>query len=157
MGPTTRRIMTACLAAAAAAVPATLAGCDTDQLGAAVVVDGDRFTVSDLQKQVEEVDGMDGFDVEAAGGVSTFQRELLTRHIQHEIFQQLADDEGIEVSDADIDNAIEEIESQAPDGDLAPLLAQNGFTVDAFRAGVTDQLIAEAYVQAAGGDQNALL
>ncbi|WP_162606570.1 SurA N-terminal domain-containing protein [Jiangella asiatica] len=149
---TIRRIITASLAAAAAVA---LAACDAEQIGAAVVIDGERFTVEDLQNEVDRVQRLEGFDVTAAGGMPTFQRQVLTRHIQHEIFVRLAEDEGIEVTEADIDNAIDEFEAQAG-GDLTPALEQNGYTEDAFRAGVADQLIAEAYAAETGADNTVL-
>lgn len=133
-----------------------MSACDSEQIGAAAVVDGDRFTVSELHNEVEQVQNLEGFDVQAAGGTDGFQRELLTRHIQHEIFLHLAKQEGIEVSEADLDNAIEEFESQSPEGDLAPARAQNGYTEESFRAGLTDQLIAQSLMQNMGGDQAAL-
>ena len=150
---TTRRIMPAALALAAAVA---LSACDADQVGAAAVVGSERFTVSDLQEQVEQAQSLEGFDVQAAGGVPGFQRDLLTRHIQHEIFEQLAADEGIEITGAQIDDALERFEAQSPGGDLSPLLAQNGYTDESFRAGLTDQLIAESYLAQNGGDQYAL-
>ncbi len=150
---TTRRIIPAALAVVAAIATSA---CDSEQIGAAAVVDGDRFTVSELHDEVEQVQDLEGFDVQAAGGTDGFQRELLTRHIQHEIFLHLAEQEGIEVSEADVDNAIEEFESQSPEGDLAPAMAQNGYTEESFRAGLTDQLIAQSLMQNMGGDQAAL-
>lgn len=143
-------------AALALAAAVALSACDSDQVGAAAVIGDDRLTVSELHEQVEQAQALEGFDVQAAGGVAGFQRDLLTRHIQHEIFEQLAAEEGIEITGAQIDDAIEQFEAQNPEGDLGPLLAQNGYTEEAFRAGLTDQLIAEAYLAENGGDQNAL-
>jgi hypothetical protein len=68
----------------------------------------------------------------------------------------LAKDKDIEVSEADIDEAIDKYRSQAPDGKLAPLLAQSGYTNKTFRSSVSDQLIIEAYVHKTGADQTAL-
>lgn len=150
---TIRRIVIASLAATAAVA---LTACDSDQIGAAVVIDGDRFTVRDLQNEVEHAQQLQGFDVETAGGMPAFQRTVLTRHIQHEIFLRLAEDEDIEVSEADIDDAIDDITAQAPDGDLAPALAQAGYTDAAFRAGVADQLIAQSYAEETGADNTVL-
>lgn len=146
---TIRRIVIASLAAASAVA---LSACDSEQIGAAVVIDGDRFTVDDLQNEVEHVTRLEGFDVQAAGGMPAFQRTVLTRHIQHEIFLRLADDEGIEVSEADIDDAIDQISAQVPGGDLDAALAQAGFTERAFRGSVADQLIAQAYADETGAD-----
>lgn len=150
--PTIRRIITASLAAVAAV---SLAACDAEQIGSAVVIDGERYTVEDLQNEVDHVEQLEGFDVEAAGGMPAFQRQVLTRYIQHQIFLRLAEDEGIEVTEADIDAAIEQFEQQSG-GDLTPALEQSGYTEDAFRAGVADQLIAEAYAADTGAD-NAVL
>ena len=150
---TIRRIVIASLAAASAVA---LAACDAEQIGSAVVIDGDRFTVDDLQNEVEHAQQLEGFDVEAAGGMPAFQRTVLTRHIQHEIFLRLAEDEDIEVSEAAIDDAIDEISSQAPDGDIAPSLAQAGYSEAAFRAGVADQLIAQSYAEETGADNTVL-
>ncbi|WP_165358598.1 SurA N-terminal domain-containing protein [Haloactinopolyspora alba] len=150
---TTRRIVPAALAVAAVVA---LSACDSDQVGAAAVVDGERFTVSELQDQVKESQQLEGFDVRAAGGVSGFQRELLTRHIQHEIFLRLAERENIDITQAQIDDAIERFESQSPDGNLGPALAQNGYTRESFRAGLTDQLIVQEYTSRTGADQAAV-
>lgn len=150
---TIRRIVIASLAAASAVA---LTACDSEQIGAAVVIDGDRFTVDDLQNQVEHAQRLEGFDVEAAGGMPAFQRTVLTRHIQHEIFLRLAEDADIQVTEADIDDAIEGISAQAPGGDLDTALAQAGYTEEAFRAGVADQLIAQSYAEETGGDNAAL-
>lgn len=150
---TTRRIITAAVAVAAAV---GVASCDAQQVGAAAVIGDDRFSVADLQEQVEEVQRLDGFSVEAVGGVSGFQRELLTRHIQHQLFLHLAEKENIEVTEAAVDDMIEEFEGQAPDGDLAPLLAQSGYTEASFRDGVTDELIAQAYMEETGADESEL-
>ncbi|RIQ35767.1 hypothetical protein DY240_02370 [Jiangella rhizosphaerae] len=151
--PTIRRIVIASLAAASAVA---LTACDSEQIGAAVVIDGDRFTVDDLQNEVQHAQRLEGFDVDAAGGMPAFQRTILTRHIQHEIFLRLAEDEDIEVSEADIDDAIDEISAQAPGGDIETALAQAGYTEKAFRAGVADQLIAQAYSEETGADTAAL-
>jgi hypothetical protein len=150
---TIRRIVIASLAAASAVA---LTACDSEQIGSAVVIDGDRFTVDDLQNQVEHAQRLEGFDVEAAGGMPAFQRTVLTRHIQHEIFLRLADDADIQVSEADIDDAIEGISAQAPGGDLDAALAQAGYTEEAFRAGVADQLIAQSFAEETGADNAAL-
>ncbi len=150
---TIRRLVIASLAAASAVA---LTACDSEQIGAAVVIDGDRFTVDDLQNEVEHAEKLEGFDVQAAGGMPAFQRTVLTRHIQHEIFLRLAADEDLQVSEADIDDAIEEISAQAPGGDIDAALAQAGYTEKAFRAGVADQLIAQAYADETGADNAGL-
>ncbi|MBB5786179.1 SurA N-terminal domain-containing protein [Jiangella mangrovi] len=150
---TIRRIVIASLAAASAVA---LTACDSEQIGSAVVIDGDRFTVDDLQNEVEHVQRLEGFDVEAAGGMPAFQRTLLTRHIQHQIFLRLAEDEDLEVTEADIDDAIEGIAAQAPGGDLDAAIAQAGYTDAGFRAAVADQLIAQSFAEETGAD-NAVL
>lgn len=131
--------------------------CDAELIGAAAVVGDDRFTVAALQSQVEQVQSLEGFDISAVGGASVLQRELLSRHIQHQLFLRLAGQEDIDVSQADVDNAIDEYKAQVPDGDLGPVLAQNAYTDEAFRAGIFDRLVAEDFTTEHNGDQQALI
>jgi hypothetical protein len=58
------------------------------------------------------------------------------------------------VSDADIDAFIDEqVTSQASDGDIGPLLAQNNLTEASLRPFVRDQLIATELIEQLGGQE----
>ena len=66
----------------------------------------------------------------------------------------VAADEGVEVSEAEIDVLIDEqVTSQAPDGDIGPLLAQNNLTETSLRPFVRDQLTATKLIDELGGQE----
>ena len=66
----------------------------------------------------------------------------------------VAADEGVEVSEAEIDAYIDEqVVSQAQDGDIGPLLAQNNLTETSLRPFVRDQLIATKLIEELGGQE----
>jgi SurA N-terminal domain len=149
-----RRALAAALWVAAAVL---LAACGTnqiDQIGAAAVVGDHRITVAELQEQVQDLaDSLpDGGD--ASGDQSVAQQTILQRMIQGELLDAVARDEGVQVSEADIDAFIDEVVvSQAPDGDITPLLAQNSLTEASLRGVVRSQLIADELTERMGGER----
>jgi SurA N-terminal domain len=130
-----------------------LAACNTEQIGAAAVVGEERISVAELQEQVRDL-GESLPDGAATGDQSVVQHEILQRMIRSELIAAVARDEGVEVSEAEVDAFIEEqIRPQAPDGDLGPLLAQNNLTEDSLRTSVRDQLVATELIARLGGEQ----
>jgi SurA N-terminal domain len=133
---------------------ASLAACNTEQIGAAAVVGDSRITVAELQEQVSELAGSLPDSAGAIGDQSAAQHTILERMIQSMLLTAVAADEGVDVSDADIDAFIDEqVVSQAPDGDIGPLLAQNNLTEDSLRPFVRDQLIATELIEQLGGQE----
>jgi len=146
-----RRVLAATLCAVAA-VP--LAGCNADEVGAAAVVGGDRITISELQQQVRDLAESAPEGGSATGDQENLQLTILERMIQHELLSEVARAEGVEVSEAEVDTYIQEqIVPQAPDGDLTPLLAQNGYTEETFREAVRDQITADELSERLGGQE----
>ncbi|MBD0293032.1 MAG: SurA N-terminal domain-containing protein [Jiangellaceae bacterium] len=147
-----RRALTVLLCAVAAS---SLAACgQATQVGAAAVVGNERITVSELQREVREVAEEAPGGGEATGDQSAVQQNILQRLIQHYLLEELAREEGVEVTAAEIDTFVEEqIIAQAPDGDIGPLLAQNSLTERTMRRAVRDQLIAEKLIDELGGNQ----
>jgi SurA N-terminal domain len=146
-----RRALRAVLCAVAAV---SLAACNTEQIGAAAVVGDSRITVAELQDQVSELADSLPDSAGAIGDQSAAQHTILERMIQSMLLAAVAEDEGIEVSDADIDAFIDEqVTSQAPDGDIGPLLAQNNLTEATLRPFVRDQLIATELIEQLGGQE----
>jgi hypothetical protein len=145
-----RRIVAALLTASAVVM---LSACDSDEIGAAAVVGDERITIDELQDRVLDfTDSVpdDASDVDPA----TLQQALLDRMIRHELLEQLARDEGIEVSEADIDTFIEEqVVGPAPEGDITDLLAQSALTDNTLREAVRDVLIQQELVERLGGEQ----
>ncbi len=134
------------------ATVAIITACDTDEIGAAAVVGGDRITISELQDQVRAVTESAPDGGEPTGDQAEMQRTLLERTIQHELLASVGRDESVEVTEAEIDAFIDEqILSQTQDGDIGPLLAENALTEDTLREFVGDQLVATALIDTFGG------
>jgi SurA-like N-terminal domain len=127
---------------------------NTDQIGAAAVVGDDRITVAELQQEVRDLADSLPDSAGATGDQSTAQHAILERLIQSELIAAVAADEGVEVSDADVDTFIEEqVVAQAPEGDIGPLLAQSNLTETSMRSFVRDQLTADELIEQLGGQE----
>ncbi len=133
---------------------AVLAGCDSDQVGAAAIVGDERITVSQLQEHAREVVALlPNGDI--TGDQAELQRGLLDRMISFRLNEQVARDHDITITEADIDQFIaDQLITQSPDGDLTPLLADNWLTEETLRDAVRQVLTieeiggAEAYADA---------
>jgi hypothetical protein len=146
-----RRVVAAVLCAVAAV---SLAACSTDQIGAAAVVGDDRITVDELQEQVRDLADSLPDSAGATGDQSAAQHAILQRLIQSELLAAVGADEGVEVSDADVDAFIEErVVAQAPGGDIGALLAQSNLTETSLRDFVRDQLTADQLIERLGGQE----
>jgi hypothetical protein len=133
---------------------ASLTACDTDEIGAAAVVGDDRITIGELQDRVRDFTDSIPDESEEGTDPAILQQALLDRMIRHRLLEQLARDEGIEVSEADIDTFIEEqVEGPAPDGDITDLLAQSALTDNTLREAVRDVLIQQELVERLGGEE----
>jgi hypothetical protein len=133
---------------------ASLVACNTEQIGAAAVVGDARITVAELQEQVSELADSLPDSAGAVGDQSAAQHTILERMIQSMLLAAVAADEGVEVSGAEIDAYIDEqVVSQAQDGDIGPLLAQNNLTETSLRPFVRDQLIATKLIEEFGGQE----
>ena len=92
-----------------------LTGCGDGEVrpGAAAVVGTDRIEVSELQELVDR--GL--ADPQAAQQLgadrAAFQRSALSRLINNEILEQAAEDEGVEVTEGDVDEQLERFAEQA--------------------------------------------
>ncbi|HMG28966.1 MAG TPA: SurA N-terminal domain-containing protein [Jiangellaceae bacterium] len=146
-----RRALAAVVCVATVAI---ITACDTDEIGAAAVVGGDRITIGELQDQVRAVTESAPDGGEPTGDQAEMQRTLLERTIQHELLASVGRDEGVEVTEAEIDAFIDEqILSQTQDGDIGPLLAENALTETTLREFVRDQLVATALIDTFGGQE----
>ncbi|WP_162451227.1 SurA N-terminal domain-containing protein [Phytoactinopolyspora mesophila] len=128
---------------AAAAAVAMLTACDPDQIGTAATVGDDRLSVSELQDQVTEIvefrnDAIETLElpmppVDPGRDVSGLQRDVLNSWVIHRLGERAARDLGIHISEAEIDDFLEQYATQLPDGDLTPLLVEEGWTEDMLR------------------------
>jgi peptidyl-prolyl cis-trans isomerase SurA len=140
--------------ASSVVLAAVLAGCDTDQVGAAAIVGGERITISELQEHTREVAAVIP-NSDITGDQAELQRGLLNRMISFRLDEQVARDADVTVTEAAIDEFIvDQLVAQTPDGDLTPLLAQNWLTEETLRDAVRQVLTIEqlggsdAYAQA---------
>jgi len=142
------------LVAVACVTAGMLTACDTDTVGAAAVVGREQISIRELQDEVRDVTVSSPEGGEPTGDQTEVQQTLLERMIQHELLAAVGRDEGIEVTEAEIDTFIDEqVLAQAPDDDIGPLLAQNALTEDTLRDFVRDQLVAQALIDRFGGQQ----
>ena len=117
---------------------ATLAAAGCGSSGVAATVGDDTITIAALQSEV--VAFAESVDQESAlsGDLSQFQRELLTREINHLLLAELAEREGAAFTEADVDALLDELEEQSG-GDLEALQAQFGYTEEGLRRAVEDE------------------
>lgn len=142
---TTRRVRprrVRALAAGSVAVAALLAGCGSGptQAGAAAIVGDTRIPVDAVQQQVQDVLAREGEEVRAqVAADATFDditRQVVTLRIRHELTQQAAQREGIEI---DEQRVTELVESQ---GGAEEASAGTVFDAAGFRERARDQLVA---------------
>ncbi len=126
-----------------------LAGCGEEDLAARV--NGEEIKRSDLDAQIETLkeeypDMFTGADGE--GRLLEFQQRLLDNMINNVLIRQAAEERGIEVTDAEVEEEIESLKSGfETDEQFEQALAQSGMDVEALETQVregmiTDQLIA---------------
>lgn len=159
---TTRRVS---VVLAAVAAVAALTACDPNQVGTAASVEGERLSIDELQDQVMDVvesrnEAIEAHDLtlpvlDPGGDLSEMQQQVLNRWITRQLFDNIAADLQIEVSEEDIDNFLDEFSSQFPEGDMTSFLAENGYTEDTLRGEVRVALISQHMTEDAGGEAEA--
>ena len=130
------------VAALAIAAGLAIAGCSTDRVGAAAIVGSERIPVAELHERVDELARRAGTAGLGTADLADQQRSLLERRINHELHQRVAEQEGIEVTRAEIDARIAEVREQVGGDDaFAQALAAQGFTEESLRDVVYDELV----------------
>jgi hypothetical protein len=157
-----RRVL---VAAAAAATAVALTACEPDQVGTAVTAGGDRLSVSELQARVLAVVDLRNEAIEEyelgipplnpGGDLAEIQQSELERWVASHLFESVAADLDIDVSEAEVDAFLDQLATQFPEGDITPFLAEQNFTEDSVRAAVRIQLINDQLVEAANGEAEA--
>lgn len=133
---------------------AVLAACDSDQIGAAAVVDGERITVGELQDEVRAFHELAG--TEPTGDQTDLQRQYLNSAISHMIVEEVGRDVGVSVSEAEIDQFIaDEFSALNPEGDISQLMVDNQLTEDGFRRVIHDNILFTKIAEEMGGESAA--
>ncbi|MGA7690616.1 MAG: SurA N-terminal domain-containing protein [Jiangellales bacterium] len=112
------------------------AGCGAT--GTAATVGDQTITIDELQSEVLEFS--DSFDepLPVSGDLADVQREFLTRQVNRLLLIDLADAEGVEITDAQVDELYDEL---APtEGDIDALRAQFVYTEAGLRRALEDEL-----------------
>lgn len=122
------------------AAVAVLAGCGQGDVAATV---GDQtITIDQVQQEVLALDEINAVDLAGSPDQADLQRLLLGRQIYHLLLTGLAEDKGIEVTPAQVDDLLASLEQQAggPD-EVQAFQLQNSYTDEGLRRGATDALI----------------
>jgi foldase protein PrsA len=123
------------LLAALAALLLLVVGCDTDGVpsGAAATVDGQEVPRDQLEDAVRELTE-EAPDEDRDVTVEETQRQVLTLLIQAKIIENLADDEGIEVDEAEVQERIDaDLEQSGGEEAFREMLAFQNFTLELYR------------------------
>jgi peptidyl-prolyl cis-trans isomerase SurA len=147
----------ALLAVAVVAAAASVAACDAEEVGAAAVVGDERYTISELQSDVEAIADLPDSPVDLRGeNVAEAQTNLIGMNIASALYDRMAAQEGVEVTEAQIDQFIDEwMAAQVPDGNIEPVLAQMYMTPDSLRDAVRTQLLIGELGAVYGNDEAA--
>ena len=141
------RSLSALLAAVLVVSMLALAGCDSDM---AVKVNGETITNAQVDAELDAIkeqypqmfEGVDGDARE-----EDFRQRILDNLITNVLIRQAADDEGISISESDVDDEIDELKQGFTDDDaFEQSLASVGMTLDDLREQIEDQLLTEAIV-----------
>lgn len=131
-----------------------LVACDTDQVGAAAVVDDERITVGELQDEVLAFHELAG--TEPTGDQTELQRQYLSSAISHMIVEEVGQDVGVSVSQAEIDQFIaDEFSALNPEGDINQLIVDNRLTEEGFRRAIHDSIMFNKIADEVGGNDQA--
>lgn len=128
-----------------------LVACDTDQIGAAAVVDGEKITIGELQDEVRDFHELAG--TEPTGDQTDLQRQYLNSAISHMIVDEVGQGVGVSVSEAEIDQFIaDEFSALNPEGDINQLIVDNRLTEEGFRTVIHDNIMFTKIAEEVGGE-----
>lgn len=139
-----RRTFLVCIAAVVA-----LAGCGELLDPAAAVVNGQKITVDEVSEALERFEESGEFERLAQQGDAQelkrqVEQQLLSQEIRRAVLQPRAEELGIEVTEDDVEQQMEEIKADFPsEGAFEEALKEQGLTVDQLRDLVRDNLLEE--------------
>lgn len=133
-------------AAVAGLAAASIAGCQTDP-GAAAIIGSQRITDSQVTGYVRDAMSNAGFASNVTSEAALARHELSLR-IQLALFQAAAAQQGIQVTDADVNSTIQQYASQV--GGRAALAQQAGIAPSDLVTEVRISLLVDALARKAG-------
>jgi len=114
-----------------------VAGCGAT--GTAATVGDETVTIDELQSEVLAFSESFDEPLPVSGDLADVQREFLTRQINHLLLIDLADSEGVEITDAEVDELYDELAAQSG-GDVDALRAQFVYTEAGLRRALEYEL-----------------
>ncbi len=146
-----RRTVVSAVAVAGTLLAAT--ACGNDEIGAAAVVGGSRITVTAVQDQAE--DFLATTDDSSEIDTAALQRRILQQEVRHDLLTDVATDESVTVSEADVDNFLEQLQEaqEAQGGDLTQFMLEQGFTEETLRSAVHDEVLRSQLAEELGSDE----
>jgi SurA N-terminal domain len=124
--------------------------CGGSEVGAAAVVGGERITVSSVQDRAQAF--LDTTPDPSGIDTGALQRRILQQDVRHVLLSGLAADENVTVSEADVDDFLDQL-AAVQGGDLTQFKLDEGFTDDSLRAAVRDELMRSALAEDLGSDE----
>jgi peptidyl-prolyl cis-trans isomerase SurA len=137
---------------AGAALALGASGCDAEQLGAAAVVGGERITVDALQQSVLDFHDFLPDGTPPPADDATIQRTFLNRQILHRLYQDVAEQNDVVVTEAQIDAFLTQFETAQAEN-MPVFLAERGLTEQTARDSVYDALVSDALTAKLGSEQ----
>lgn len=123
--------------------------------GTAATVGDETITIASIHNEV--IDFADSFDepLPVSGDLATVQQQFLNRDINHLLLIELADREGVEITEAEVDELYDDLLAQAG-GDLDSLRSQFVYTEAGLRRALEDELRLRALEPTVGPIEQAL-
>ena len=134
---TVRALRSSWVAVVGIASVAGLSGCGVS--GTAATVGDETITIGELQGEVIEFSESFDEPLPLAGDLGAVQSEFLTRQINHLLLIELAEREGVEITQADVDELYSEL-AGGSNGDVDALRAQFVYTEEGLRRALEDEL-----------------
>jgi hypothetical protein len=107
--------------------------------GTAATVGDQTITIADVQGEVLEFSESFDEPLPLTGDLANVQREFLNRQINHLLLIELGDQEGVEITAAEVDELFDELVAQSG-GDVDALRAQFVYTDAGLRRALEDEL-----------------
>ncbi len=107
------------------------------------VVNGEIITLHDVKRQVDDsIQGMDQRELQNPARELARQRRILEAMINDKLVVQEAEKFEIEVSDAEIDNQIQQIRSEnnLSQAEFVQILAEQGMEIDQYRQALREEI-----------------
>jgi hypothetical protein len=123
--------------------------------GTAATVGDQTITIASIQNEI--IDFSESFDepLPVSGDLASVQQQFLNRDINHLLLIEMAEREGVEIAEADVDELYDDLLAQAG-GDLDALRAQFVYTEDGLRRALEDELRLQGLEPAVGDIEPAL-